>query len=121
MFVIACSPRLNPNSPALVVSFLVKEAQRLDPEFCRVHYQFAHIYVKQAMYLEMEDVLVEAILCRTTASQAIDLWTNYWPSMMQADPIAQKRKEKLMKSIIARQQLQANDKQSDNRSKRDEL
>lgn len=82
----------------------MRESQRLDPDFCRVHYQLAHIFVQQNRYLDMEGELLEAILCPTTASHAIGLWNNYWQSMVQADPTAEERRLVLTRKIWALQQ-----------------
>jgi hypothetical protein len=100
----------------------VQESQRLDPDFCRVHYQFAFIYVQQARYREMEGELVESILCPTTGVQAMDLWNKYWASVIPTDPSAEVRKSMLSNMVYERQRKNDEAKQQQrSQSNRDEL
>uniref|UniRef100_A0A7S1V278 Suppressor of forked domain-containing protein n=1 Tax=Grammatophora oceanica TaxID=210454 RepID=A0A7S1V278_9STRA len=57
---------------------LVEESRRADPEFCRVHYQFAYIYLQREEPSKMEPELADALWCPTTGAQAGSLWQRYW-------------------------------------------
>ena len=76
---------------------LVQQAQQADPYFCRVHFQFAHIYLKQERYRDVEYHLTRAVDCPTSASQALDLWNKYWNAQVDQDA-GRKRREKLLKA-----------------------
>jgi hypothetical protein len=74
----------------------VQEANDADPEFCRVHLQFAHIHLRQEEFRKAEFHLVRALDCPTTASQAMGLWKQYWAAHPDQDA-ATKQREKVMK------------------------
>lgn len=56
-------------------------AEAIDPDYCDVHQQFAHVAAQQQDYLEFEDRLTKALICPFTLSGSIDLWHKYWNVM----------------------------------------
>lgn len=73
----------------------VQRSQKSDPEFCRVQFQYAHIYLRQNKHKKMEFHLTRAIHCPTSSSQAYQLWTKYWQAQPDKEK-ARKRQEKLL-------------------------
>ena len=57
---------------------LISTAQSIDPTYCDVHYQYAHVYIQQARYVPFEEELVEALQCQFTMGQAMNMWQKYW-------------------------------------------
>jgi tetratricopeptide (TPR) repeat protein len=73
----------------------VRRSQESDPDFCRVQFQYAHIYLRQNKHKKMEFHLTRAIHCPTSSSQAYQLWTKYWQAQPDKEK-ARKRQEKLL-------------------------
>jgi hypothetical protein len=53
-------------------------AQEIDPDFCDLHQQFAHVAIQQGKYLEYEEELTQAVLCGFTMQGALEMWKRYW-------------------------------------------
>lgn len=79
----------SPNTVSLLVLYrhrsYLEKAERIDPKYCDVNYQFAHCHVQQGKYFEFEERLTKALLCPFTMGQAIPLWQNYW-KQVTSDP-----------------------------------
>jgi hypothetical protein len=78
---------------------LVKQSHAIDPDFCRVHYQFAYVYLRQRQYKKMEPHLTRALVCPNTGAVAMDLWNQYWPAIAQQDPTALQRRDKYIQKL----------------------
>ena len=70
--------RLSPRS-------FISTAQSIDPTYCDVHYQYAHVYIQQARYVSFEEELVEALQCQFTMGQAMNMWQRYWNVVLRDD------------------------------------
>lgn len=70
--------RLSPRS-------FISTAQSIDPTYCDVHYQYAHVYIQQARYVPFEEELVEALQCQFTMGQAMNMWQGYWNVVLRDD------------------------------------
>lgn len=64
---------------------LIHTAQSIDPTYCDVHYQYAHVYIQQMKYIPFEEELVEALQCQFTMGQAMNMWNQYWPILLRND------------------------------------
>lgn len=78
--------------------FHLKLVQDIDPDMCDVHQQFAHVYIQQHKYLEMEEHLVQGVLCPFSMAGSVELWRRYWQLAGQ-DEEAQERLQKYNKVI----------------------
>jgi len=89
----------------------------IDPTFCDVHQQVAHVAIQERRYEEFEERLVQALLCPFTLGGATDLWQRYWKITLnsQQNPsdvvaAAEQRYQTYMKRIqVAIQQEQENE------------
>ena len=61
----------------------LQTVERIDPDFCDVHYQFAHVAIQEQSYLEFEERLAQALLCPFTTSSCLPMWQNYWKVALQ--------------------------------------
>ena len=61
------------------------KVEEIDPTYCDVHQQYAHVYIQQQRLLEFEERLTKAILCPFSMGGATELWRRYWP-MVTKDP-----------------------------------
>ena len=75
---------------------LVQQAHEADPDFCRVHFQFAHVYLQQHQYQPAEYHLTRAVHCPSSASQALELWNRYWNAQADQEGGLKRREELLM-------------------------
>lgn len=81
----------------------LEQAEEIDPDYCDVNQQFAHIAIQERKYSEFEERLTKSLLCQFTMSGSLDLWRRYWsmatdttsnpPDVVDA---AQKRYDKYM-------------------------
>ena len=79
---------------------LIENAQSIDPTYCDVHMQYAHVYFQQEKYIPFETELIEALLCQTTMGQAMNNWNRYWQVMLGSnDAAAKERYTKYMQRI----------------------
>ena len=79
---------------------LIKNAQSIDPTYCDVHMQYAHVYFQQEKYIPFEEELVEALLCSFTMGQAMTNWNRYWKLMLSSgDNVANERYTKYMQRL----------------------
>jgi hypothetical protein len=86
----------------------LEQVEEIDPSYCDVHQQFAHVAVQEHKYMEFEDRLTKAVVCPFTMGGAMETWKRYWA--MTLDPsqnapaavaAAQERQKKYMKVINA--------------------
>ena len=79
---------------------LIKNAQSIDPTYCDVHMQYAHVYFQQEKLISFEQELVEALLCPFSMGQAMTNWNQYWEVMLSSgDNVASGRYTKYMERI----------------------
>lgn len=79
---------------------LIENAESIDPTYCDVHMQYAHVYFQQEKYMPFETELIEALLCQTTMGQAMNNWNRYWQVMLASnDAAAKERYTKYMQRI----------------------
>jgi hypothetical protein len=64
---------------------LISTAQSIDPTYCDVHYQYAHVYFQQGKYVPFEEELAEALQCQFTMGQAMNMWQKYWKVVLRDD------------------------------------
>jgi hypothetical protein len=62
----------------------LEQVEEIDPDFCDVHQQFAHVSIQEHKYDEFEDRLTKACLCPFTLASSMDLFRRYWS--MTTDP-----------------------------------
>merc|ERR1712087_832860 len=79
----------------------ISRAQSIDPSYCDVHQQFAHVYFQQGKYLLFEEEMVESLLCPFTMNQASNNWQMYWEVVLRdnADTKAKQRYKGYMTRI----------------------
>lgn len=94
----------------------LEEVERIDPNFCDVHQQFAHIAIQEQKHLEFEERLTNSLLCPFTMGASIELWRRYWDMTLNSDRVtnaeraaAQKRHQKFQERI---NEAIANDKEA---------
>lgn len=87
----------------------LRRVEDIDPDFCDVHYQYAHVAVQQHLYAEFEEQLTKALMCPFSMAGAMSLWNNYWSIAMnpksnppQLAQAARERYEKFMATINAK-------------------
>ena len=56
----------------------IEEAEKIDPEYCDVHWQMAQILFKRQQYIPFEERLTKAVLCPFTMGGAVSLYKQYW-------------------------------------------
>eukprot|EP00986_Skeletonema_menzelii_P006418 scaffold2429_cov149-Skeletonema_menzelii.AAC.10 len=79
---------------------LIGNAQSIDPTYCDVHMQYAHVYFQQEKLIPFEKELVEALLCPFTMGQAMTNWNRYWQVMLSGgDSVANGRYTKYMQRL----------------------
>lgn len=71
--------------------------QDIDPTYCDVHQQLAHVYIQQQRYLEFEEHLTQAILCPFSMGGATEMWKRYWPIMLENPSTAQEAQQRMQK------------------------
>ena len=88
----------------------LKMAEEIDPAYCDVHQQFAHVLIQQQNLLEFEKRLAKAVLCPFSMSGASDMWRRYWPVVLK-DPnsavdgqIRMDRYQRLIEKAVEREQ-----------------
>ena len=62
----------------------LQQVERIDPTYCDVHQQLAHVAVQEQQYVEFEKHLTQAVLCPFTMGGAMETWKRYWA--MALDP-----------------------------------
>ena len=53
-------------------------ARDIDPNFCDLHQQFAHVAIQRGDYHTYEEELTQAVLCPFTMGGAYPMWQRYW-------------------------------------------
>lgn len=93
-------------------------ALSIDPNFCDIHQQYAHVAIQEGKYLEYESELVEAVLCPFTMGGAIEMWQRYWPAALNSATSEeersqiQRRQDEYSRVIQERAQSQKEEKQT---------
>lgn len=85
----------------LFLRSLIATAQSIDPTYCDVHQQYAHVYFQQAKFIEFEEETVNALFCKFTMGQAMNNWNRYWEVVLRNpnDIEVKDRYDKYMKRI----------------------
>jgi len=96
---------------------LIGTAQSIDPTFCDVHQQYAHVYFQQSKYTHFEEEMVKSLLCPFTMGQALNNWNKYWKVVLNAgqNTEARERYEKYMARIqeeVARKEKEEGERSS---------
>lgn len=60
-------------------------AESVDPNYCDVHQQFAHVAIQRGKFLEFEDRLTKAVTCPFTMAGSAELYRRYW-KQLTSDP-----------------------------------
>jgi hypothetical protein len=60
----------------------LQQAESIDPTYCDVHQQFAHVYVQQNDLVKFEQRLAKAILCPFSMQGAMEMWRRYWQQIL---------------------------------------
>ena len=60
----------------------LNQAERIDPNYCDVHFQFALLEAREHRYIPFEKRLVNALQCGFTMGQAHPIWHQYWPNAL---------------------------------------
>lgn len=82
------------------VRSLIRIAQSIDPTYCDVHQQYAHVYFQQGKFIDFEEETVNALICKFTMGQAMNNWNRYWEVVLrQGDVRAKERYDRYMKRI----------------------
>jgi len=95
---------LDPDKVDLALALdYIEKAEKNSPEYCDVHFQYAHVLIQQHKYLEFEDRITKGVLCPFTMYNSYSLMKRYWTSVLQ-DPRqgnddAKKRYQKYNKII----------------------
>ncbi|KAL9184717.1 hypothetical protein ACHAXT_012687 [Thalassiosira profunda] len=82
---------------------LIRTAESIDPGYCDVHQQYAHVFFQQARYKEFEEEMVDSLMCPFTMGQAINNWNKYWQVVLDGgkNAEAKKRYDRFMTRIKA--------------------
>lgn len=102
----------------------LEQAESIDPDYCDVHQQFAHVFVQQQRYLEMEERLVKGILCPFSMGGSVEMWKRYWQAVLKMDPSAKERMEQynaIIQQAVEEEQRRANQGQGSPRWDHQEL
>ena len=80
---------------------LIRTADAIDPNYCDVHQQYAHVYFQQQKYVSFEEEMVQSLLCSFTMSQAMNNWQKYWKIVLNdgKNAAAQARYDRYMAKI----------------------
>ncbi|KAL3771646.1 hypothetical protein ACHAW5_007348 [Stephanodiscus triporus] len=73
---------------------LISTAQTIDPTYCDVHYQYAHVYIQQGKYIPFEEELVESLQCQFTMGQAMNMWQKYWKVVLSDNSVGDDKRKK---------------------------
>ena len=82
------------------------QVEAIDPGYCDVHQQFAHIAAQEQRISEFEERLTRALICPFTMGSAMSTWRNYWSAALDptrnppaAVTAAQTRQAKYLKVV----------------------
>ena len=80
---------------------LISTAQSIDPTYCDVHQQYAHVYFQQSKYIPFEEEMVKSLYCQFTMGQAMNNWNKYWKAVLHGgnNKVARERYDKYMARI----------------------
>lgn len=62
----------------------LEQVESIDPDFCDVHQQFAHVAIQEHSILEFEERLSRALMCPFTLGGSMPLWNRYWAIALNA-------------------------------------
>lgn len=93
----------------------LEQVERIDPSFCDVHAQFAHVAIQEQKYLEFEERLTQALLCPFSMTNSLDLWQRYWkmaqdgtknpPDVVAATAVRYEKHMKVIRYHLAQEDL----------------
>mmetsp|Transcript_246 Transcript_246/g.371 ORF Transcript_246/g.371 Transcript_246/m.371 type:complete len:675 (+) Transcript_246:235-2259(+) len=63
----------------------IEKTEYIDPTYCDVHQQFAHVAIQEGKYLEFEQRLVKGIMCPFSMGGCTDMWNKYWKVVLQGN------------------------------------
>ena len=69
----------------------LEQVEEIDPSYCDVHFQFSHVAIQEQEFLELEERLVNALLCPFTTSQAMSMWQKYWEFTLRSGQVTTQR------------------------------
>ena len=72
---------------------LIGTAQSIDPTFCDVHQQYAHVYFQQSKYTHFEEEMVKSLLCPFTMGQTLNSWNKYWKVSSMGGRVQKREKD----------------------------
>ena len=58
-------------------------AEKIDPDFCDLHQQFAFIHLRQNKIIQFEERLTKCLLCPFTMSGCMGMWNQYWQTTLR--------------------------------------
>lgn len=71
----------------------LNRVELIDPEYCDVHQQFAHIAIQEQKYIEFEERSAHALLCTYTSAGAQAQWNRYWKIVLEEDTPSGRKQE----------------------------
>lgn len=77
----------------------LQTAESIDPTYCDIHQQMAHIHIQMQETNKFETRLAKAILCPFSVGGAMELWRRYWQVATASDPAAKKRMDQFHAKI----------------------
>lgn len=77
----------------------LQKAESIDPTYCDVHQQFAHVHVQMQQLEEFETRLAKAVLCPFSVGGATEMWRRYWEATAASDPEAQRRVNQFQEKV----------------------
>jgi protein O-mannosyl-transferase len=77
----------------------LETAESIDPRYCDIHQQMAHVYIQMQETDKFERRLAKAILCPFSMAGSMEMWRRYWQVASASDPDAQMRRNELQSKI----------------------
>ncbi len=62
-------------------------AEKIDPEFCDLHQQFAFIHLRQNDVIKFEERMTQCLLCPFTMSGCMSMWNQYWQTTLRQNQL----------------------------------
>jgi hypothetical protein len=61
-------------------------ARDIDPDLCDLHKQYIYVALQEQNYMEVEEELPHALLCKFTSAGTEPMWNNYWNQLFSKVP-----------------------------------
>lgn len=102
---------------------LISTAQSIDPKYCDVHQQYAHVYFQQSKYISFEEEMVQSLLCSFTMGQAMNNWNKYWKVVLNdgKNEAAKARYDRYMTRIRAAVENDQDERRLEEEKKRQKI